>query len=245
VSQAGAGRRGRTALGACLLAVGVVLAVAAVVLWPRAPSGDAGPGVVRVLEPPATASGVASPPAAAPSASAAGTPAGPGRAPATPPAVRSDPPVSLAVPALGVDAEVVGVGTSPDGAMEIPRDGSTLGWYRWGPEPGAASGNAVVSGHVSTRAGGPGALAPLAGIGVGEEVEVRTSGGQVLTYRVVGVETITKSVLPVDRVFARDGAPRLVLITCGGPFQPELGSFRDNVVVVAEPLTGASAGQTP
>jgi sortase (surface protein transpeptidase) len=244
VRQAGAGRRGRTALGACLLLAGTVLAVAAVVLWPRAPSGEAGPGVVRVLEPSAPAP-AAGPTTEAPSGPSASGPTGPARAPATVPAVSSDPPVALAVPALGVDAEVVGVGTSPDGAMEIPRDGSTLGWYRWGPEPGGASGNAVISGHVSTRAGGPGALAPLAGIGVGEEVEVRTSGGELLTYRVVGVETITKSVLPVDRVFARDGAPKLVLITCGGPFQPELGSFRDNVVVVAEPLTGASAGQTP
>jgi hypothetical protein len=43
-------------------------------------------------------------------------------------------------------------------------------------------------------------------------------------------------VLPLDRLFARDGPPRLTLITCGGPFLPEFGSYRDNVVVVAELL---------
>ena len=42
--------------------------------------------------------------------------------------------------------------------------------------------------------------------------------------------------LPLDRLFARDGPPRLTLITCGGPFLPEYLSYRDNVVVVAEPL---------
>jgi hypothetical protein len=43
-------------------------------------------------------------------------------------------------------------------------------------------------------------------------------------------------VLPLDRLFAREGPPRLTLITCGGPFLAEFGSYRDNVVVVAEPL---------
>jgi hypothetical protein len=241
VRQAGAGRRSTVALGACLL-LAAVLAVAAVVLWPRAPSGEAGPGV-QVLEPAPTTTQAA--PAAGAASSTSAAPTGPARAPATLPTPRSDPPVAMAVASLGVQAGVVGVGTDPDGAMEIPRDGATIGWYRWGPEPGAPAGNAVLSGHVSTRAGGPGALAPLAGAQVGDLVDVRTATGGVLGYRVVSVETITKSVLPVERIFARDGPHRLVVITCGGPFQPALGSFRDNVVVVAEPLTGASAGQTP
>jgi hypothetical protein len=35
--------------------------------------------------------------------------------------------------------------------------------------------------------------------------------------------------------FARDGAPRLVLITCGGPFDAATGNYEDNVVVYATP----------
>jgi hypothetical protein len=31
-----------------------------------------------------------------------------------------------------------------------------------------------------------------------------------------------------------------VVITCGGPFIPELSSYRDNLVVVATPTTGPS-----
>ena len=62
------------------------------------------------------------------------------------------------------------------------------------------------------------------------------AGGRALDYRVVGKETITKQRLPAERLFARDGAPRLVLITCGGPFLPDLGSYRDNLVVVAVPV---------
>lgn len=72
---------------------------------------------------------------------------------------------------------------------------------------------------------------------VGDGVEVtRSDGVRVgyrVGYRVVGKETIVKKRLPTERLFARDGVPRLVLITCGGPYQPELSSYRDNVVVVA------------
>jgi hypothetical protein len=41
--------------------------------------------------------------------------------------------------------------------------------------------------------------------------------------------------VPLDALFQRTGPPRLVLLTCGGEFQPELRSYADNVVVVAEP----------
>jgi hypothetical protein len=43
----------------------------------------------------------------------------------------------------------------------------------------------------------------------------------------------------VDRIFARDGAPQLVLITCGGTFDRTIRSYEDNVVVTAEPVKGA------
>jgi hypothetical protein len=36
--------------------------------------------------------------------------------------------------------------------------------------------------------------------------------------------------------FARKGPLRLVLITCGGPYDADAGGYRDNVVVVSTPL---------
>ena len=77
---------------------------------------------------------------------------------------------------------------------------------------------------------------PLREAEVGDEVVVTDSAGTTTRWRVVSRELIQKQVLPLDRLFAREGPPRLTLITCGGPFLPEFGSYRDNVVVVAEPL---------
>lgn len=37
------------------------------------------------------------------------------------------------------------------------------------------------------------------------------------------------------QLFTRDGPPRLALITCTGDFDPELGHYADNLVVLAAP----------
>ena len=117
--------------------------------------------------------------------------------------------------------------------MALPADVDRVGWYRFGPAPGA-DGSAVIAGHVDDRDQGLGAMAPLREATVGEEVQVDDSAGTTTRWRVLSRELIQKQMLPLDRLFARDGPPRLTLITCGGPFLPEFGSYRDNVVVVAE-----------
>jgi hypothetical protein len=53
-------------------------------------------------------------------------------------AARAARPVSIAIPAAGVDARVVPVGLRPDGAMEVP-EVDRAGWYRLGPRPGSAA----------------------------------------------------------------------------------------------------------
>jgi sortase (surface protein transpeptidase) len=134
-----------------------------------------------------------------------------------------------------VDAGIDAVGVQPDGQMALPADVDRVGWYRFGPAPGDG-GSAVIAGHVDDREQGLGALAPLREVAVGQEVEVADAAGTTTRWRVTSRELIQKQALPLDRLFARDGPPRLTLITCGGPFLPQFGSYRDNVVVVAEPL---------
>ncbi len=168
-------------------------------------------------------------PALPPAAGIATRDAAPQVAPAPPS------PVRLTAPALGVDATVDAVGVDPDGQMTIPAEVDRVGWYRFGPAPGV-SGSAVLAGHVDSRTQGLGAMAPLREAAVGDEVQVTDATGGATRWRVVSRELISKQVLPLDRLFSRDGPPRLTLITCGGPFLPEFGSYRDNVVVVAEPI---------
>jgi LPXTG-site transpeptidase (sortase) family protein len=141
-------------------------------------------------------------------------------------------------PGLDVDAAVVAVGVDGLGEMEVPGDVATVGWYRFGPGPGAGAGSAVLSGHVDDRVQGRGAFYRLSDLEPGDAVAVDLADGTAVDYRVTLVERIDKDELPVDRLFARDGAPRLTLVTCGGDFDRAARSYRENVVVTAEPVGG-------
>lgn len=144
-------------------------------------------------------------------------------------------PARLRVPSLGIDAPVDAVGVLPDGTAEIPEDAQRVGWYRFGPVPGADRGAAVLVGHRDARGQGPGALYGLVGIGVGDSLTVTRRDGSAVTYRVVERRRWEKQAVPLDRLYARSGPPRLVVITCGGAYDPDRGGYQDNVVVTAVP----------
>jgi LPXTG-site transpeptidase (sortase) family protein len=147
----------------------------------------------------------------------------------------ASPPARLVIPDLDVDAGVDAVGVQEDGAMVIPAARTRVGWYRYGSAPDDAEGNTVIAGHVATPQG-PGALAALRGAKTGMRVTVTTADGTEREYEITGREAIVKKALPVEEIFARDGRPLLVLITCGGEYIRELRSHRDNIVVTATPV---------
>lgn len=227
---------------ALVLLGAAALAAAVVVAWQARTPEDVGTAVLDT--PPAIE-------VTAPDADA--TPPAPSPTPGTPPptlrldvatssarladrptdTVPAPAPARLALPGLGVDAEVVPVGVDPDGQMSVPADVAEVGWYRHGPVPGA-EGSAVLAGHVDSRTQGLGVFAELTRLAVGDEVVVTDATGGPTSWVVTGRQTLDKAVLPVDELYRRDGPPRLVLITCGGDFDVDRGSYRSNVVVVAE-----------
>ena len=217
------------------LAFGLALAVGVPTVWELAqPPSSAGVPVEQALSlppvpPPSAAAAPVPPTSTAPAA-----PAVPTRDAAPTPPVAVPPPVRLVVPDLGVDTTVDPVGVEADGQMTVPAEVDRVGWYRFGPAPGA-EGSAGLADHVGSWDQGLGALAPLREAEVDDEVLVTDAAGTTTRWRVVRRELLDKEALPLDGLFARTGAPRLVLVTCGGPYLPDLRSYRDNVVVVAVP----------
>lgn len=140
--------------------------------------------------------------------------------------------MSVEMPAVGIDADVLAVGTAEDGQMELPEDPNVVGWYRFGPTAGAGAGSIVLAAHVDSRRYGIGQLARLTEAEIGDEIEVRTSG-DVHTYVVTDVQVIPKAELPTTEVFSRDGDERLLLITCAGDFDG--AHYLDNAIVTARP----------
>ncbi len=145
------------------------------------------------------------------------------------------PPTRVRVPTLGIDAPVFPVAISPaTGALAVPPLIHRLGWWLDGMTPGAASGSTLIAGHVDSATKGPGAFVRLKDARRGTRIEVTTKDGRTQTYRVVSVQVMPKNELPAS-IYSRQGRPRLVLVTCGGPFDASIGHYRDNVVVTAVP----------
>jgi hypothetical protein len=145
-------------------------------------------------------------------------------------------PVALEIPALTVDAEVVPVGLEDDGTMEIPEDVATAGWYDLGVAPNATAGSAVLAGHVDSRTQGRGAFFDLRELDVDDEATVRHEDGTETSWQVTARTSYPKDEAPLAELFAGDGPPRLVLITCGGEFDATARSYDENVVVILEPV---------
>ncbi len=145
-------------------------------------------------------------------------------------------PTRLVIPSLDLQMPIVATGVLPDGQMELPDNPDRVGWYRFGPAPGEDRGSVVLGGHVDSVKYGVGPLAGLAAVERGARITVLDADDQPVAYRVTSVERISKSALPVDRLFAPDVKPRLVVITCGGRYLPDAGGYEDNIVVIAKPV---------
>ena len=146
------------------------------------------------------------------------------------------PPVSVEVPAAGIAVSVVPVGVQPDGFMELPADVKIAGWYQYGADPLSETGTTVISAHVDSIEYGLGPFAGLKGLAAGTEIIVTTTTGDQVRYAIESVISVRKDELPLAEVFDRAGAPRLMLITCGGQFDYTASSYSDNIVVVAVPV---------
>ena len=152
------------------------------------------------------------------------------------PQTRPAKPVSVSIPSIGVDgAEVVEVGLDDKRAVEIPDDVRQVGWYNRGPRPGE-DGNAFMTSHIDSRSQGRGVLFDLRRSEPGDLIEVTHEDGSVTEWEVVFRERIVKGAYPMERVFRFEGPPGLVIDTCGGPFNPNTGSYENIDIVYAVPL---------
>lgn len=155
---------------------------------------------------------------------------------AVPPVVTPVAPTRVFVPSASIDMWIRPVGIEDGGFMELPPEPTVAGWYRFGAYPAEGAGNTVLAAHVDSRVYGIGPLSNLRNLAAGTEVQVESEDGGMARYAVESVTYYPRSQLPTDQLFVRDGAPALVLITCGGSFDAATRSYSDNVVAIARPI---------
>jgi hypothetical protein len=117
--------------------------------------------------------------------------------------------------------------------MQIPLDPRRVGWWSGGAAPGDSSGTTVIVGHVN-YSGVTGTLATIASLRPGAHVTI-AEPQRTLRYAIAAVHTYPKTTGLPSEVFTRTGPARLVLITCGGPFDSTTGNYEDNIVAYARP----------
>ncbi len=145
------------------------------------------------------------------------------------------PPVALSVPAIGVDASLIDLGRTPDGAIEVPSlddPDSKPGWYENSPAPGSL-GPAIILGHVDSREFGPGVFFSLNQLKPGDSIDVTRKNGTVAIFTVDTVRTVQKSDFPTSEVYGNLDHAGLRLITCGGEFDENARSYESNIIVFA------------
>ncbi len=140
-------------------------------------------------------------------------------------------PSRLVVPAIDVDVDVMDLGLSDTGVLEVPQGAFPVGWYTGSPTPGEL-GPAIVAGHVSWN-GSPGVFERLSELSVGDRVSVLRNNGSTADFAVTRTRTYAKDTFPTDTVYGDINHAGLRLITCGG-LDADTGSYKDNVVVFAE-----------
>ena len=202
------------------------------------PTADAAGGAVG----PATPGPTTGAPGAAPgtvtapgTATAAGAPKATGAAPA--PLPRSAP-TTISIPRIGVRAEIMSLGTNPDGTVQVPPLDQAMkaGWYSPGASPGEA-GNAVIVGHVDSAQLGPAVFFNLGALVAGDTIVVTRQDGRSATFTVREVGSYPKTAFPAAQVYGPSAVPALRVVTCGGVFDRTAGSYLNNIVVYA-PMTG-------
>jgi hypothetical protein len=205
-----------------------------------------------------SSTGPALPTVVAPVTTAAQTTGRPSRSAAPKPGV----PVAIDIPLAstnhrdGLHARITAHPLNADGTLYVPADPKQVAWASQDAMPGSDRGTAILVSHVNyvingrTVAGAFADLAEYIDRAVGRTLTLTLSDGRTLRYRITGGHEYAKDDLagnpqlrkvlynqtltygPADRP-----SGRLLLVSCGGPFDPVSGEYQDNVFVYALPIS--------
>ena len=164
-------------------------------------------------------------------------------------------PIILRIPALGINAAVLGVGVNDYDVMSAPEGPrgdpvwQAAYWYRGSAVPGVRS-TALIAGHVNGPQGSAALFGHLDELRAGDIVVVHdTRTGLDVRFAVTRTESFTLAQTTEPAVLRRiygvgpvagttpqtstDGLAHLTLMTCSGTFQRGLGTHDRRLAVFA------------
>jgi len=143
-------------------------------------------------------------------------------------------PRELIIKKLGVDANILPMG-APNGTMAAPTSAWDVGWYNQSALPGSGNGALLLDGHVNDALGSPGIFYNLTALTTGDVIELERGDGQKFTYTVAKVESVPLGDVDMAAmlVSSEKGKEGLNLITCGGIYDQQKGTYDHRILVFA------------
>ncbi|MEJ0021666.1 MAG: class F sortase [Candidatus Doudnabacteria bacterium] len=146
-------------------------------------------------------------------------------------------PVRLKIPAINVDAAVVDLGLAADGAMDVPKAPSDVGWFQLGSRPGQ-TGSAVLDGHYGIwKNGDKSVFDNLYKLRSGDKLYIEDDTGTIMTFVVVGSKNYEPDADSSDIFGSTDGKAHLNLITCEGVWDEAQKSYSKRLIVFTDKET--------
>ena len=121
------------------------------------------------------------------------------------------------------------MGTTPDGAMDVPKKWNDVAWFDLGYRPGEV-GSAVIAGHLDSTTD-KAVFWDLHLLKPGDQVQLKAEDGSQKTFSVVSDEVYAFDQAPLQKIFGAATQPMLNLVTCNGTFDRGSKNYDKRLVV--------------
>jgi len=148
-------------------------------------------------------------------------------------------PVAYSIPALGVHRVRVFPEGDPGGTLTIPPIQDGVAWWDGGAMAGAATGTTLLAGHVDWVGFGNGPMQRIWYLRPGTVAVLYGASGQSERYVAVSLASYLKTTYAARaaQVIPMRGPNELVMVTCGGAFDPLAHQWNADVVATFVPLS--------
>lgn len=142
-------------------------------------------------------------------------------------------PVRLKISEIDVDAAIISVGLTSDGAMDAPKNPDEVAWYSLGSRPGE-NGTAVIAGHYDWINNILAVFSHLHELRKGDKIFIEDEKGEIVTFVVREIRTYDKDEYAPDVFISDDDKAHLNLITCIGVWDEASKSYSKRLVVFTD-----------
>ncbi len=142
----------------------------------------------------------------------------------------------LKIPKLNLYAPVESLGTTKEGAIDVPTNFANVAWFNKGPLPGGI-GSSIIDGHSGWKNGNQAVFDTLHNLEKGDYIYVESRSGKTIIFRVREVKTYNENGETSDIFLSDDEGAHLNLVTCAGTWDAVKQTHSSRLVVFTDKIS--------